>query len=199
MDNAVTFASILVSMVAAVATVAAAWAAIRTLHLQTSPDVIAYVCRYKNAPSNLMMVIENIGSAPAYNVTAHIEGATPLINSSIVKEGIELLSKRGVAMLAPGQKRDLYLGEYRELDALWPNETKLVHVRYSTRRGGRSLQGAEYPIEVYSFSAHVDIKTSSSEDASRRRAWRSISSMGKDLHTIALNARQASRIEQPDS
>lgn len=195
MDSVVAFTSVMVSTIAAVATVAAAWAAIRTLRLQTSPDVIAYVCQYENAPNNLMLVIENIGSAPAYNVTAHIDGATPLLNSSIVKEGIELLSKKGIAMLAPGQKRDLYLGEYKKIYALWPSETKLVYVRYAAKRRERRLQGDEYPIEVYSFSAHVDITTSSSEDTNRKRAWRSISSMGKDLHTIALNLHQANRAE----
>ena len=54
---------------ATIATVTAAWAAVRTLSIQTSPDLMLFVEPDQNSSSALRLVMRNNGEAAAYNVS----------------------------------------------------------------------------------------------------------------------------------
>ena len=60
--------SIWINSMAAIVTVVASWAALRTLAIQTSPDIIMFVRPDVASPSQARLVIKNIGEDPAHNV-----------------------------------------------------------------------------------------------------------------------------------
>ena len=177
--------SLLVSLVAAIATVAAAWIAHKTLKVQITPDVIAYLKPHIQSFNSLLLIIENIGSAPAYDIQLSCQGIP--ISEPYVNDHIKQLSEHGIAMLAPGQKRDIYLGTFRELIPLWSMEEFSIRLSYAKKPNHPHTFSCSFPLELHSFMGHVDISTTSQEDRDRRQALKQIPNIATSLKRIAMH------------
>lgn len=177
--------SMLVSAIAAVATVAAAWVAVQTLKTQTTPDVIAYIAPHRQSEKDFCILIKNIGHAPAYGVKLSFPEGLPPLSEGFVQNNMVSLSKVPIAILAPGQSREVYLGTYRDLDPLWATNTYMVEVDYGTKLKGKGRRVAHFPLELHSFSTRVDITTTTQEDRDRRSALKQAPAAAKSLARIA--------------
>lgn len=106
--------SIWINSMAAIATVVASWAALRTLAIQTSPDIIMFVRPDEVSPSQARLVIKNIGEAPAYNVMFRLSHDLFPANSYEYKYA-SIAFDRGYSILAPKQERNILLGQFKDL------------------------------------------------------------------------------------
>lgn len=183
--------SLLVSAVAAVATVAAAWAALRAFKVQTSPDVITYISLHKQSPNHLNLQIDNIGSAPAYSVKVSFPDGRPPLCEDWAEKNLKMLEDKPIAILGPGQSRELYLGEFRDLGPLWDTNCYTVQLDYAFRLNGERMNSDHFPLELYSFAARIDIRISTQEDKDRRAALKQIPTAAKALTSIAQAADRA--------
>lgn len=164
-----------VSLFAAIGTVAASWAALRTLRLQTTPDVIAYIEPHRQSLANACLVIENIGFAPAFDIWTELdERALP--KSEATGKIVKSFLKSNIALLAPGQRRDIYLGSFSDLSAKWKGDELKVTLMYSNAHGNRKWR-ISFPLEVHSFMAHISITTTTQEDRDRRAAYKAIAKL----------------------
>ena len=135
----------LISTVAAVASVAVAWMVYRD---QSSPDVVAYISQVSEGSSMAALFIENIGTAPAYDLAFEVKGNLPV--SEGMREAVATFFGHGVSLLMPGARRGSYLGPAHELLAARKDVEAVVSLEFARRRGGRRVR-ASFPVDVLSF------------------------------------------------
>lgn len=137
------------SWVSGVAAVASGVVAYRVYRSQTSPDVIVYVDSDTRGSMMAALFVENIGSAPAFDVALSVSGDVA-VGAEQGKETVSSFLSREVAMLPPGSRRGVYLGTFPSILSVAGVPTFDVTVRYSSRRGGTPSE-ASFPIELESF------------------------------------------------
>lgn len=106
----------------AVATKRMAQATQDTLESLSKPNVIVYVIQRVDAPTMLQIIIENNGTAPAYDITFTIPDYFPTAmhitdrtDNRLPNMGKEELLRAGIKYLAPGARRILNWGMYLDL------------------------------------------------------------------------------------
>lgn len=134
-----------ISTVAAVASAAVAWMVYRD---QSSPDVVAYISQVSEGSAAAALFIENIGTAPAYDLAFEVEGDLPVSEGAC--EAVAAFFGHGVSLLMPGARRGTYLGSARELLAARKDAEAVVSLEFACRRGGRRVR-ASFPADVPSF------------------------------------------------
>lgn len=174
--------SIWINSMAAIATVVASWTALRTLAIQTSPDIIMFVRPDEVSPSQARLVIKNIGEAPAYNVMFRLSPDL-FPTGSYEYEHASVAFDRGYSILPPKQERDILPGQFKDLFRLWGNSVEEVTVSYSKKYGCRQLS-AKCPIEIGSFESALSITRESSLEKEQKAAYREIRQLGKRLQGI---------------
>lgn len=182
-----TILSLVVSTVAAVATVAAAWIALRALKVQTEPDVIVYLKPHKQSSRNVNLIISNNGAAPAYAVSLRIDDlAVP--HSSLVGKHLASLPQYEISMLAPGEHGEIYMGTFKELSDCWGQEDRYIRVSY-LKKPGKDKHCLTFPVDTRSFMATIDISTATQEDRDRKKAFRDISRLSRSVEGISASLR----------
>lgn len=175
-------ASIWINSMAAIATVVASWAALRTLTMQTSPDIIMFVRPDYVSPPQARLVIRNIGEAPAYNVTFRLSPDL-FLKDSFEYEQASVVFDKGYAILPPKQERDILLGRFEDLEGLWGRSIVEVHVSYSKKYGRRRFSTV-CPVEIGSFESMITISRETALEKDQRAAYREIRQFGKRLRGI---------------
>lgn len=167
---------------AAIATVVASWAALRTLAIQTSPDIIMFVRPDEVSPSQARLVIKNIGESPAYNVMFRLSPDL-FPTGSYEYERASIAFDRGYSILPPKQERNILLGQFEDLFRLWGNTVVEVTISYSKKYGCRRLS-TKCPIEIGSFESTILITSESALEKERKATYREIRKLGERLQGI---------------
>ena len=167
---------------AAIATVVASWAALRTLAVQTSPDIIMFVRPDEVSPSQARLVIRNIGEAPAYNVMFRLSPDLFPTGSYEYKYA-SIAFDRGYSILPPKQERNILLGQFEDLFRLWGGTVVEVTVSYSKKYGSGRFS-TKCPVEVGSFASTITTTRESSLEKEQKAAYREMRQLGEHLHGI---------------
>lgn len=175
-------ASIWINSMAALATVVASWAALRTLVIQTSPDIIMFIRPDVVSPSLARLVIRNIGEAPAYNVSFRLSPDLFLKDSFEYKHA-SVVFDRGYAILPPKQERDILLGSFEDLEGLWGHSIVDVNVSFSKKYRRRRFSTI-CPVEIGSFESMITISLETAFEKDQKAAYREIRQLGKRLRGI---------------
>lgn len=174
--------SIWISSMVAIATVVASWAGLRTLVIQTSPNIIMFIQSDDDSPSLARLVIRNIGEAPAYNVSFQLSPDLFLKDSFEYKHA-SVVFDRGYAILPPKQERDILLGKFEDLEELWGHSIVEVEVSYSKKYGRRRFSTI-CPLEIGSFESMITISLETAFEKDQKAAYREIRQLGKRLRGI---------------
>ena len=137
------------SWVSGVAAVVSGIVAYRVYRSQTSPDVIVYVESDSEGSEMAALFVENIGNAPAFDISLSASGKIPT-GDECMRETLRRFIGREIPMLQPGSKRGVYLGTFSSILSIAGIPTVDVSVRYSRRRGGRPEEDS-FPIDFESF------------------------------------------------
>lgn len=185
----------IITAIATVFTAAAAWAAVKTVSTQTSPDVIAYPEAYPESPDWIRLVFRNIGHAPAYDVRISL-------SKDVVLDGEEkIMAKKfcdaGIEMLAPGQSYDFLLGRCTELSKRWgcQSDTPLVRLVYFGKVNKKKVgtrdhfgKGWQYrgifPLDLSPFFGHTTIKVTTPEETRFQNALRAVIKLPKETEAL---------------
>ena len=174
--------SLWISSMVAIATVAASWTGLRTLVIQTSPDIIMFIRPDVVSPSLARLVIRNIGEAPAYNVSFRLSPDLFLKDSFEYKHA-SVVFDRGYAILPPKQERDILLGSFEDLEGLWGHSIVDVNVSFSNKYRRRRFS-AICPVEIGSFESMITISLETAFEKDQKAAYREIRQLGKRLRGI---------------
>ena len=174
--------SLWISSMVAIATVAASWTGLRTLVIQTSPDIIMFIRPDVVSPSLARLVIRNIGEAPAYNVSFRLSPDLFLKDSFEYKHA-SVVFDRGYAILPPKQERDILLGSFEDLEGLWGYSIVDVNVSFSKKYRRRRFS-AICPVEIGSFESMITISLETAFEKDQKAAYREIRQLGKRLRGI---------------
>lgn len=174
--------SLWISSMVAIATVAASWTGLRTLVIQTSPDIIMFIRPDVVSPSLARLVIRNIGEAPAYNVSFRLSPDLFLKDSFEYKHA-SVVFDRGYAILPPKQERDILLGSFEDLEGLWGHSIVDVNVSFSNKNRRRRFS-AICPVEIGSFESMITISLETAFEKDQKAAYREIRQLGKRLRGI---------------
>lgn len=174
--------SLWISSMVAIATVAASWTGLRTLVIQTSPDIIMFIRPDVVSPSLARLVIRNIGEAPAYNVSFRLSPDLFLKDSFEYKHASVVFDK-GYAILPPKQERDILLGSFEDLEGLWGHSIVDVNVSFSKKYRRRRFSTI-CPVEIGSFESMITISLESAFEKDQKAAYREIRQLGKHLRGI---------------
>lgn len=174
--------SLWISSMVAIATVAASWTGLRTLVIQTSPDIIMFIRPDVVSPSLARLVIRNIGEAPAYNVSFRLSPDLFLKDSFEYKHA-SVVFDRGYAILPPKQERDILLGSFEDLEGLWGHSIVDVNVSFSKKYRRRRFS-AICPVEIGSFESMITISLETAFEKDQKAAYREIRQLGKRLRGI---------------
>lgn len=174
--------SLWISSMVAIATVAASWTGLRTLVIQTSPDIIMFIRPDVVSPSLARLVIRNIGEAPAYNVSFRLSPDLFLKDSFEYKHA-SVVFDRGYAILPPKQERDILLGSFEDLEGLWGHSIVDVNVSFSKKYRRRRFSTI-CPVEIGSFESMITISLESAFEKDQKAAYREIRQLGKRLRGI---------------
>lgn len=167
---------------AAIATVVASWAGLRTLVIQTSPNIIMFIQPDDVSPSLARLVIRNIGEAPAYNVSFRLSPDLFLKDSFEYKHA-SVVFDRGYAILPPKQERDIILGRFEDLKGLWGSSIVEVNVSFSKKYRCRRFSTI-CPVEIGSFESTISISCETTFEKDQRAVYREIRQIGKKLRCI---------------
>ena len=176
-------ASIVTSAVAAFAAVASALISKKVYKSQTTPDVIAHVSYAPGSETTMMLYVENIGSAPAYDVSLSMPEGGAVAKWIGNDCALNPLGAR-YPFLPPGGVRKYLLHSMKELWEKWGDETGSLFVEYRERRNGPYVK-TTYPIEVKSYKNTGYIKITTAEDTRRKNAMNSIVEMTDYMKKIA--------------
>lgn len=174
--------SIWISSMVAIATVVASWAGLRTLVIQTSPNIIMFIQPDDDSPSLARLVIRNIGEAPAYNVSFRLSPDLFLKDSFEYKHA-SVVFDRGYAILPPKQERDILLGSFEDLEGLWGHSIVDVNVSFSKKYRRRRFSTI-CPVEIGSFESMITISLETAFEKDQKAAYREIRQLGKRLRGI---------------
>lgn len=174
--------SLWISSMVGIATVAASWTGLRTLVIQTSPDIIMFIRPDVVSPSLARLVIRNIGEAPAYNVSFRLSPDLFLKDSFEYKHA-SVVFDRGYAILPPKQERDILLGSFEDLEGLWGHSIVDVNVSFSNKYRRRRFS-AICPVEIGSFESMITISLETAFEKDQKAAYREIRQLGKRLRGI---------------
>lgn len=174
--------SLWISSMVAIATVAASWTGLRTLVIQTSPDIIMFIRPDVVSPSLARLVIRNIGEAPAYNVSFRLSPDLFLKDSFEYKHA-SVVFDRGYAILPPKQERDILLGSFEDLEGLWGHSIVDVNVSFSNKYRRRRFS-VICPVEIGSFESMITISLETAFEKDQKAAYREIRQLGKRLRGI---------------
>lgn len=174
--------SIWISSMVAIATVVASWAGLRTLVIQTSPNIIMFIQPDDDSPSLARLVIRNIGEAPAYNVSFRLSPDLFLKDSFEYKHA-SVVFDRGYAILPPKQERDILLGSFEDLEGLWGRSIVDVNVSFSKKYRRRRFSTI-CPVEIGSFESMITISLETAFEKDQKAAYREIRQFGKRLRGI---------------
>lgn len=174
--------SIWISSMVAIATVVASWVGLRTLVIQTSPNIIMFIQPDDDSPSLARLVIRNIGEAPAYNVSFRLSPDLFLKDSFEYKHA-SVVFDRGYAILPPKQERDILLGSFEDLEGLWGRSIVDVNVSFS-KKYRRRLFSTICPVEIGSFESMITISLETAFEKDQKAAYREIRQLGKRLRGI---------------
>lgn len=174
--------SIWISSMVAIATVVASWAGLRTLVIQTSPNIIMFIQPDDDSPSLARLVIRNIGEAPAYNVSFRLSPDLFLKDSFEYKHA-SVVFDRGYAILPPKQERDILLGSFEDLEGLWGRSIVDVNVSFSKKYRRRRFSTI-CPVEIGSFESMITISLETAFEKDQKAAYREIRQLGKRLRGI---------------
>lgn len=144
--------SLAVATTSCLAAIGATIVAYTTYRRQTSPEVIVYTDRSPNGSSVEYLYIENIGNAPAYNVSVTLDGDIPTKLHSRAAFDVGPIGG-GVPFLQPGGKRGVPLAVSFEFVEGMGEKVVLAEV-VCFRSGGdrpRGKQTATFPIEAMSL------------------------------------------------
>ncbi len=166
----------------AIATVVASWAGLRTLVIQTSPNIIMFIQPDDDSPSLARLVIRNIGEAPAYNVSFRLSPDLFLKDSFEYKHA-SVVFDRGYAILPPKQGRDILLGSFEDLEGLWGRSIVDVNVSFSKKYRRRRFSTI-CPVEIGSFESMITISLETAFEKDQKAAYREIRQLGKRLRGI---------------
>lgn len=175
-------ASIWINSMAAIATVVASWAGLRTLKAQTSPDIIMFVRPDDDSPSYARLVIRNIGEAPAYNVAFRLPPDL-FPSDSFEYKHASVVFDRGYAILPPKQERSILLGDFEDLEGLWGHSIVDVNVSFSKKYGQKCLSTI-CPVEIGSFESMITISCETSLERDKKAAYREVKQLGNWLRGI---------------
>lgn len=195
----------IITAIATLFTAVAAWAAVKTVNTQTSPDVIAYPESYPESPNSIRLVFRNIGHAPAYDIRISL-------SKDVVLDGDERTRAQkfcdaGIAMLAPGQSYDFLLGKCTELSERWEcqSDTPLVRLVYFGKVKKKKVgtqdhfgKGWQYrgifPLDLTPFFGHATIKVTTPEETRFQNALRAVIKLPKVIESLrkTLEEREAS-------
>jgi hypothetical protein len=159
------------------------------LRSRVDPHVIVYTKHDEDRPSMLLIVIENIGSGPAYDVTFDLARPIPTnawgVSSDTAKppgppmtEG-PLIS--GIPMLAPGERRVLNWGQFGGLIESVGDRAIKVTASFRSRKQfpwDPTDHAVESLLEIKSFE-----RTDASEPPNVRQA-RALEGMAKDVTQV---------------
>lgn len=104
---------------AVIAVGVATWAVMETrrLHkLQTNPEVIVYLAFDEEFTSGVNLVIENIGSGPASDVSFTWPENFPWFDLTEISGESAFILEKAIPFLAPGQKLECALDSYVDLE-----------------------------------------------------------------------------------
>lgn len=174
--------SLWISSMVAIATVAASWTGLRTLVIQTSPNIIMFIRPDVVSPSLARLVIRNIGEAPAYNVSFRLSPDLFLKDSFEYKHA-SVVFDRGYAILPPKQERDILLGSFEDLEGLWGHSIVDVNVSFSKKYRRRRFSTI-CPVEIGSFESMITISRQTALEKDQKAAYREIRQFGKRLRGI---------------
>lgn len=193
----------IITAISAAFSAVAAWAAIKTVNTQTSPDVIAFPEAYSESSDSIRLSIRNIGHAPAYDIKVNLSAGVILDGAERVRA--QTFCDSGIAMLAPGQSYDFLLGSCVKLRERWAcqDDAPFVHLSYfgkvdkkkleSRERFGRGRQyHASFPVDLSPFFGHASIKVTTPEDRRFQNALQAVIQLPNGLESLreAVSNRQ---------
>lgn len=193
----------IITAIAAAFSAVAAWAAVKTVNTQTSPDVIAFPETYSESSDSIRLTIRNIGHAPAYDIQVNLSEGVILSGNERMRA--QSFCDAGIAMLAPEQSHDFLLGSCAKLREQWENKDDAPFVRLSyfgkvdkkklesREHFGRGKQyHASFPVNLSPFFGHASIKVTTPEDKRFQNALRAFIQLPNELESLrkAVNNRR---------
>ena len=182
-----TIAPFVISLVATVLALFAATVSYLVYRTQADPEVIVYVAPDDRRQMIMVLVIENIGRAPARDVTFQLSEPIPDEAYGGEKELPEHMASgplvHGIPFLPPGGKRVLTWGTYQGLRGAMGGRTVSVTARYLSHhigRPGRIRHETTCPLEVRSF-----LGTDASEKNYLKRISDSVDKLAKATEKMA--------------
>ena len=174
------------------------------LRSHVDPAVVVYTAHDERRPSLLIIVIENVGASPAYDVRFDL--SRPIPQNAWGIEGLqkdeEVVPMRegplvdGVPVLGPGDRRVLNWGQYGALEEVLGDEPVKISARFESRRSfpwDPTEHVSTSVLEVRSFLA-----TDASEPPDLRGV-KALEKISKDLSSIRSSLHAAASIlQKPD-
>lgn len=139
-----------VSTFTAIVSVVVAWMVYRD---QSSPDVVVHVAPATEGSAFVALYVENIGAAPAYDISFEVSGELPV--SEQFRESNSMFLGHSISLLMPGARRGTYLGQGSELADAHRDSKALITVKFARRRGGKRIS-AEFPVDMLSFECALN-------------------------------------------
>lgn len=127
---------------AAVGAVASAFIAYLVFLEQSEPQVVVYTTTFKETPSIIYLIIENIGKSPARNICFHLSRSLPekawgFEQDPAKQQAHKIMDDgpliQGIAFLPPGVSRKLMWGQYWGLFHALNGQSVIVRASYSSR------------------------------------------------------------------
>ena len=135
-------------------------AAQKTLEAQNKPYVIVYAKQREDSPSVVQIIIENIGTAPAYDIKFSIPKnfalrawgiSNPTNNPTPLDSGPWI---EGINQLAPKQKIVFYWGQYGGIKARLNGHVAKINVFFKNTLG-KNQQKTENILDINDFEGAV--------------------------------------------
>ncbi|WP_418252105.1 hypothetical protein [Gordonibacter urolithinfaciens] len=141
----------LAALASAFAAAMSARTAKRAFEKQASPEVIVYIDNAPNGSLVAYMYVENIGNAPAHDVSFEVDGRICMsdVSAEVLQRGH---FGNGIPFFQPGGKRQTALEPFRDFTRDMGESTAKVKVSYYSRpeKEGKRFE-AVFPIEGMSF------------------------------------------------
>ena len=155
-------AALIVSIIATIAASLSACAAVKTYLSQSTPNVIAYVAPSKNNPLVALLYIENIGKAPAYDVSMRFAKNPPFELRHYIELACRFLDS-GIPFLPPGGMRYTIIGPFADfIDTMGYTQTE-IELTWTAKPFKRK-ETAIFPFEAMSFHGMGDAGSASGKN-----------------------------------
>jgi len=153
------------------------------LQNQSNPCVIVSVIHDEERPTILQLVIKNVGTSLAQDITFDFSKPIPARAWGIVEKDAKIVEPmisgpliEGIPALGPGEQRQIDWGQYGGLTKNLGMEPVIVRCKF--KKNGKAMPPMECKLDVKSFEGTVAAERPSAKVA------KELEKISKDLHNL---------------